>query len=122
MQEGFQLASFILQDRPMAIRVVMDALNKLELQHNREQKRAYWRDKHLKGRITRIARQNIDALQWLIYFESEAFEKVQEQSGGRAVPPDDNQLHQTPFADFHPNVSLLCECGITPVVTQLQHL
>ncbi len=71
----------------MAIRVVMDALNKLELQHNREQKRAYWRDKHLKGRITRIARQNIDALQWLIYFESEAFEKAQEQSGGRGVPP-----------------------------------
>ena len=85
MEKGFQLAFFILQDRSAAIRVVMNALHKLAVQHSREQKRVYWRDKHLKGKITRIARQNNDALQWLIYFESEGHEKQQEQSGERTL-------------------------------------
>jgi hypothetical protein len=85
MEKGFQLAFFILQDRSAAIRVVMNALNKRSVQHNREQKRAYWRDKHLKRKITRITRQNSDALQWLIYFESEGYEKQQEQSEEQTV-------------------------------------
>ncbi|HEV2987797.1 MAG TPA: hypothetical protein VG759_05105 [Candidatus Angelobacter sp.] len=84
MEKGFQLAYFILQDRSAAIRVVMDAFNKLAVQHNREQKRVYWRDKHLKGKITRISRHNTDALQWLICFECEQHEKQQEQLENQA--------------------------------------
>jgi hypothetical protein len=81
MEKAFQLASFLLRDRSTAIGVVCDALNKLTVQRNREKKRAYWRDKYLKGKITRIARENDDALQWLIYFETESYEKQQEQLG-----------------------------------------
>lgn len=112
LQKSFQLASFIVHDRPTAIRVVMDAFNKLEVQHNREQKRVYWRDKHLKGKVTRIARQNIDALQWLIYFESEAFERYQEQSGCRRartmIVSYIKHLIQicTPMSAFYVNVGL----------------
>jgi hypothetical protein len=85
MEKGFQLASFILQDRSTAIRVVRDATNKLTVQHSREQKRSYWRDKHLKGRITRIVRENRDALQWLIYFEAESYEKQHEELGQQTL-------------------------------------
>ncbi len=85
MEKGFQLASFILHDRSTAIRVVSDAINKVNVQHSREQKRVYWRDKHLKGKITRIARENNDALQWLIYFEAESYEKAQEASGRQTL-------------------------------------
>src|ERR1700736_6181374 len=85
MERGFQLASFILHDRPTAIRVVSDAINKLTVQHDREQKRAYWRDKYLKGKITRISRENGDALQWLIYFEAENYEMEQEELGQQTL-------------------------------------
>jgi hypothetical protein len=85
MEKGFQLAFFILHDRPTAIRVVSDAINKLTVQHDREQKRAYWRDKYLKGKITRISRENGDALQWLIYFEAENYEMEQEELGQQTL-------------------------------------
>src|SRR5437899_1836750 len=85
LEKGFQLAFFILCDRSTAIHVVTYALNKLTVQHSREQKRAYWRDKYLKGRITRITRENRDALQWLIYFESESYEKKHEELGQQTL-------------------------------------
>ena len=85
VEKGFQLASFILHDRSTAIRVVSDAINKLTVRHGREQKRSYWRDKHLKGKITRITRENGDALQWLIYFEAEGYELRQEELGQQTL-------------------------------------
>lgn len=81
MEKGFQLAYFIVGDREEAIQIVSNALSKLGVQRSREKKRAYWRHRNLKHKITRIVRDDCDALQWLIYFESEHYEKQQEQAG-----------------------------------------
>jgi hypothetical protein len=82
LEKGFLLAYFIFPSRQIAIRVLAGALNKLKAQHGRENRRAYWRDKYLKRGITRIAREEGDALQWLIMFESDRFERDQEESDG----------------------------------------
>ena len=55
-------------------------MRKLETQHSREEKRTYWRDKYLKRKITRMVRNQEDALQWLIYLEMEKHEKQVEQA------------------------------------------
>ncbi len=81
MEKGFQLAYFIVGNRAEAIQIVSNALSKLGVQRSREKKRAYWRHRNLKHKITRIVRDDRDALQWLIYFESEHYEKQQEQAG-----------------------------------------
>src|SRR5215471_18387925 len=81
LENGFQLAHFLIPDRAIAIQILSAAMSKLKAQRTRETKRAYWRDKHLKRRITRIARDTADTLQWLIYFEAESFERKQEESG-----------------------------------------
>ncbi len=78
-ERGFQLAYFLYPDRETAVRILAGALNKLRLQRGRETRRSYWRDKHLKRAITRITRDEGDALQWLIFSESDAAEKEQEQ-------------------------------------------
>ncbi|HSK42768.1 MAG TPA: hypothetical protein VLA83_02655 [Candidatus Binatia bacterium] len=77
-EKGFQLAYFIFPDRAEAVRILSNALNKLKAQRGRESRRAYWRDKYLKRAITRISREDGDTLQWLIFYESDAPEKVQE--------------------------------------------
>jgi hypothetical protein len=81
LEKGFRLAYFIFPDRPTAISILISAMNKLETQRGQESKRNYWRDKYLKRWITRVNRDDSDTLQWLIYFESDYFEKQQEQSG-----------------------------------------
>jgi hypothetical protein len=81
LEKGFQLAYFIVPDRPIAIQILGDAASKLAAQRTREQKRAYWRDKHLKRKVTRTIRQDADLLQWLIYFAAEKHEAQQEQNG-----------------------------------------
>ena len=81
LDKGFQLAYFIIPSRQIAISVLTGALNKLKAQHGRENRRVYWRDKYLKRGITRIAREEGDALQWLILFESDRYEREQERSG-----------------------------------------
>ena len=81
LERGFQLACFIVGDRVAAIQVLMSAINKLKTQCTSERKKNYWRDKHLKSRITRIARADCDTLQWLIYFESDRYEQDQEHLG-----------------------------------------
>src|SRR5215471_7511472 len=81
LEKGFQLAYFLIPDRAIAIQILSAAMSKLKAQRSRETKRAYWRDKYLKRKITRIARDNGDLLQWLIYFEAEYYEKQQEQAG-----------------------------------------
>ncbi len=79
LEKGFRLAYFIIPDRAAAIQILSDARSKLGSRRSREKKRVYWRDKHLKGKITRIAREDDDLLQWLIYFESEGYERQHEQ-------------------------------------------
>ena len=81
LERGFQLACFIFPERSTAIRILTGAMNKLQVQRGRESRRAYWRDKHLKRGITRITRDENDTLQWLIFFESDAYEKQQEARG-----------------------------------------
>jgi hypothetical protein len=81
LEKGLQLAYFIIPDRTIALRILSGATSKLKAQRSREKKRAYWRDKHLKRRVTRVIRDKDDALQWLIYFEAEEHEKHQEQAG-----------------------------------------
>ena len=81
LEKGFQLAYFLIPDRSIAIQILAAAMSKFKAQRSRETKRAYWRDKYLKRKITRIARNDGDLLQWLIYFEAEDYEKQQERTG-----------------------------------------
>jgi hypothetical protein len=85
LERSFQLAYFIFPSRAVAVRILSGALNKLKTQRGRENRRAYWRDKYLKRGITRISREEQDALQWLIFFESDRFEKEQENAGGQTL-------------------------------------
>jgi hypothetical protein len=78
LEKGFQLAYFILPDRSQAVRILSSAVNKLKAQRGRESRRAYWRDKYLKRAITRITREDSDMLQWLVFYESDPYEKEQE--------------------------------------------
>lgn len=73
LEDGFQLASFIIPDRETALHIVCRAQQKLRAQHFRESKRAYWRDKFLKRKITKISRTEQDTLQWLICFEADVY-------------------------------------------------
>lgn len=81
LERGFLLAYFILPERSKALRILTSALNKLKSQMKQERKRAYWRDKFLKRRITRVTRDDEDTLQWLIYLESCSCENTQEALG-----------------------------------------
>ncbi len=85
LEKGFQLAYFIFPSRTLALRILTGALNKLKAQRGRENRRAYWRDKYLKRGITRISREEQDTLQWLIFFESDRFEKEQEAAGEQTL-------------------------------------
>jgi hypothetical protein len=80
LEKGFQLAHFIFPSRPLAIRILTAALNKLKAQRGRENRRIYWRDKYLKRGITKITREEGDTLQWLIFYESDQYEIEQEES------------------------------------------
>jgi hypothetical protein len=111
-ERGFQLAYFLFPDRGTAIGVLTGALNKLRVQRGRETRRSYWRDKHLKRGITRITRDENDALQWLIFSESDAIEKEQEQehastSAEMAVRYIKNLVRMTTsMSSFYVNVGL----------------
>lgn len=112
VEKGFQLAWFLYPERETALSILAGALNKLTLQRGRETRRNYWRDKHLKRSITRITREESDALQWLICFESESYEQLQEQRQGASL----KQLVvryvktlvriTTAMSSFHVNVGL----------------
>jgi hypothetical protein len=81
LDRSFQLAQFILHDRPAAIATVTSAFDKLQVRRAQENKRVYWRDKFLKRRINQVSRNDADVLQWLILFESDRHEKEQEERG-----------------------------------------
>jgi hypothetical protein len=113
LEKGFQLAHFLLADRPKALSVLSGALNKLEAQHTREKKRTYWRNKHLKRWISSITRNDADILQWLILFESDSYEKEEEASGkpsttqGMIVRYSKHLVRlTTAMSSFHVNVGL----------------
>ena len=112
LEKGFALAHFIFPHRPTAVSILIRAMNKLETQRGQESKRNYWRDKYLKRWITRVNRNDSDTLQWLIYFESDYFEKQQEQSGQHTaqdlvVRYIKNLVRMTTaMSSFHVNIGL----------------
>ncbi|MGC2745500.1 MAG: hypothetical protein WA672_20210 [Candidatus Angelobacter sp.] len=81
LEKGFRLAYLITQDRLSSIEIVTGALEKLSVQCRREKRRFYWRYNRACQSIRRITRQELDAFQWLIMFESELYERAQEQRG-----------------------------------------
>jgi hypothetical protein len=48
-------------------------------------KRLYWRDKHAERPLRRIARSDLDMLQWLIMLEAEKDERTQERAGNASL-------------------------------------
>src|SRR5690242_14209660 len=78
LQRGFELAYFLIPDRVTAVDILTRALEKIRARSRREMKRLYWRDKHAERPVRRIARSDMDMLQWLIMFEAEQDERVQE--------------------------------------------
>jgi hypothetical protein len=81
LQRGFELAYFLDPDRVTAIDILTRALEKIRARSRREMKRLYWRDKHAERPVRRIARSDMDMLQWLIMFEAEQDERAQERAG-----------------------------------------
>lgn len=81
LQRGFELAYFLIPDHVTAIDILIRALEKIRARSRREIKRLYWRDKHAERPVRRIARSDMDMLQWLIMFEAEQDERVQERTG-----------------------------------------
>ena len=81
LQRGFELAYFLIPDRVTAIDILTRALEKIRARSRREMKRLYWRDKHAERPVRRIARSDMDMLQWLIMFEAEQDERAQEEAG-----------------------------------------
>jgi hypothetical protein len=113
LEKGRHLAQFIIPDRPVAIQILSDAVNKLSVQRSREIKRTYWRRKHLKRKITRVIREDRDLFQWLIYFEAEKYERQQERFGQSTT--DDLLIRYikylmqitTPMSSFYVNIGVL---------------
>jgi hypothetical protein len=81
LQRGFELAYFLIPNRVTAIDILTRALEKIRARSRREMKRLYWRDKHAERPLRRIARSDMDILQWLIMLEAEQDERVQERAG-----------------------------------------
>jgi hypothetical protein len=80
LEKGFELAYFLFPDHPTALDILSGALEKLEVQCQREKKRLFWRDKHPSQPVRRIIRKDCDVLQWLILQEAEKYETEQEQA------------------------------------------
>src|SRR5215472_12304864 len=85
LEKGFQLAYWVVQDRQSAIDILTSALEKLSAQCRREKRRVYWRYNRSRQPIRRITRQELDAFQWLIMFQSELWERALEQRGSISV-------------------------------------
>lgn len=81
LKRGFELAYFLIPDRSIALDILTRALEKIRARSRREMKRLYWRDKHAERPVRRIARRDMDMLQWLIMFEAEQDERIQERTG-----------------------------------------
>lgn len=79
-EKAFQLAYFIVGDRTSAYQIAETAVEKLDAQSCREKRRFYWRFRKISLKTRRITRTEEDRLQWLIYLESEQYEKEQERN------------------------------------------
>jgi len=112
LEKGFELAHFIFPSRSDALCILTGAMNKLKAQRGREDRRSYWRDKYLKRGITRITREECDTLQWLIFFESDQYEKAHEANGAPTlrdlvVRYIKNLVRMTTaMSSFHVNIGL----------------
>ena len=101
LDNAFQLACFILNDRDAALRVVRGALAKLEVASAAQGKRLYYKTKgrDWSRRSSNRFRNNVSfnephLLQRLIYIESEPYEIAQEQTNGSAaVGEEDLVIH-----------------------------
>ncbi len=121
LQRGFELAYFLIPDRVTAIDILTRALEKIRARSRREMKRLYWRDKHAERPVRRIARSDMDMLQWLIMFEAEQDERAQETSRLHFISGHDHPLHQAPNTDHNRLVLVLRQRRCEPVTPQLQH-
>jgi hypothetical protein len=83
-ERAFQLSYFILRDRSRARECVTRAVEKLSVQRTREKRRSYWRARKQELTIRRISRPAEDTLQWLVFLESEGFEKELESQAAPA--------------------------------------
>jgi len=112
LHTGFELAYFLVPDRSGAVAILTRALEKLRVQSRRELKRLYWRDKHTERPIRRVARGDVDMLQWLIMFEAEQDEKAQERHGaistvGMVIRYIKHLVQiTTTFSSFYVNIGL----------------
>ena len=112
LQRGFELAYFLIPDRGTAIDILTRALEKIRARSRREMKRLYWRDKHAERPVRRIARSDMDMLQWLIMFEAEQDERAQERtgsisSGGMAIRYIKHLIQiTTALSSFYVNVGV----------------
>lgn len=79
-EDAFRLAFFIVPDRASACGIVGKAMEKLKVQRSREKRRVYWRGRNTGLKTRKISRSEEDTLQWLVYLESEAYEREQENS------------------------------------------
>ena len=129
-EQAFQLAYFVLMDRPNARECVARALEKLLAQQSREKRRSYWRSRRKDLTIRRISRPVEDTLQWLVYLESESCEKTQESQG---LPTEADMVVRyvkhlaqltTVNSSFHVNVGFnrLLRNYTTPEVQQVYEL
>jgi len=79
-EKAFQLAYFIVLNRSKACQIVGRALERVGAQRSRERRRIYWRGRDASLKIRKISRPDADALQWLVFVESEEYEKEQERN------------------------------------------
>jgi len=112
LHKGFELAYLLVPDPSGALAILIRALEKLRVQSRRELKRLYWRDKHTERPVRRIARSDVDMLQWLIMIEAEQDEKAQERVGAvSSVSMTIRYIKHlvqitTAFSSFYVNVGL----------------
>jgi hypothetical protein len=95
LDAAFELAFFIHQDRPIALAICRDAMQKLEVAASAQIKRLYYRPrKRTKEGPPRQGRSRASwgdrhLLQRLIYFESEAWERLVEVNDPGSLTEDD---------------------------------
>ena len=95
LDAAFELAFFIHQDRPTALAICRDAMQKLEVAASAQVKRLYYRPRKRtregpprQGR-SRASWGDRHLLQRLIYFESEAWERLVEANDPQSLSEDD---------------------------------
>jgi hypothetical protein len=78
VEKAFRLAHFIHHDRCLAVHITAGALSRLEASVARQRKRRYYLP--VRKARTKVSLDELQELQWLVFFESETWEKLQEQS------------------------------------------